>query len=485
MVGALRRSTSPRSPAPALVYWQASQNGYQLVLAPEGVPQVSVNWYALLAPVLGWIGAGLLAYRLADLRARPRPRDRWPAPLRPLAGELAPTVAATMGRQRRLLARAVALVALTAAFAASTAVFNATYQQQAEVDARLTNGADVTVTESPGARVGPHGRPRGSRRCPGVAQRRAAAAPLRLRRRRPAGPLRRAARRRSAAAGKLQDAWFAGGTAGGLMSALAARPDGVLVSRGDRPRLPAAPRRPAQPAPAGRPHQAASDRAVPLRRRRQGVPDRAEGLVLRRQRSLRRRARPAATRSARSSSRPTARARATVARPRPRASSAPSAQVTDIVDQRQVVGSNLTAVELSGLTRVELGFALVLAVAATGLALGARLPRAPPHVRDRRARSARAARQLGGFVWGESLFVTGAGLLLGAGDRRAGCRSCWSRCSPASSTRRPTCCRSPGATSATLSAAVIACRRGRRSPDAALAAPPGHRRAARPVSRHR
>ena len=48
------------------MYWQASRNGYQLVLAPEGVPQVSVNWYALLAPVLGWIGAGLLIYRLAN-----------------------------------------------------------------------------------------------------------------------------------------------------------------------------------------------------------------------------------------------------------------------------------------------------------------------------------------------------------------------------------------------------------------------------------
>lgn len=60
--------------------------------------------------------------------------------LRPLAGELSPTVAATMGRQRRLLAGAVTLVALTAAFAAPTAVFNSTYQQQAEVDARLSNG---------------------------------------------------------------------------------------------------------------------------------------------------------------------------------------------------------------------------------------------------------------------------------------------------------------------------------------------------------
>ena len=59
------------------MYWQASRGGYQLVLAPEGVPQVSVNWYALLAPVLAWIGAGLLAYRLADLflpRARARSR---------------------------------------------------------------------------------------------------------------------------------------------------------------------------------------------------------------------------------------------------------------------------------------------------------------------------------------------------------------------------------------------------------------------------
>src|SRR5204863_294994 len=137
-----------------LVYWQASRNGYKLVLAPEGVPQVSVNWYSLLAPVLGWVGIGLLAYRLADLLLRRR-RRRLTGSLRPVAGELAPTVAATMGRQRRLLAKAVALVALTAAFAASTAVFDSTYQQQANVDARLTNGADVSVIESPGARVGP------------------------------------------------------------------------------------------------------------------------------------------------------------------------------------------------------------------------------------------------------------------------------------------------------------------------------------------
>src|SRR6185312_5918084 len=98
------------------VYWQASRSGYQLVLAPEGVPQVSVNWYALLAPVLAWVGAGLLTLRLADL-ALARGRSPLARALRPLAGELSPTVVATLGRQRRLLARTVALIALTGAFA--------------------------------------------------------------------------------------------------------------------------------------------------------------------------------------------------------------------------------------------------------------------------------------------------------------------------------------------------------------------------------
>jgi putative ABC transport system permease protein len=90
-----------------------------------------------------------------------------------------------------------------------------------------------------------------------------------------------------------------------------------------------------------------------------------------------------------------------------------SAQVTDITSQRKVIGSNLTAVELSGLTKVELGFALVLAVAASGLALGLGF-------RERRRTFAIAnalgarSRQLGGFVWAESAFVTLAGLLFGA-----------------------------------------------------------------------
>src|SRR6202011_4766739 len=73
----------------------------------------------------------------------------------PVAGGLAHTVSASLGRQRRRLARPVALVALTVAFAASTAVFNSTYHRQGGVDARLSNGADVAVTYPPASPAPP------------------------------------------------------------------------------------------------------------------------------------------------------------------------------------------------------------------------------------------------------------------------------------------------------------------------------------------
>ena len=64
-------------------------------------------------------------------------------------------------------------------------------------------------------------------------------------------------------------------------------------------------------------------------------------------------------------------------------------QAQRVAVARAVAGSNLTAVELSGLTKVELGFALVLAAAATWVRARARLPGAPADVRDRE----RAGRQ--------------------------------------------------------------------------------------------
>jgi len=391
----------------ALVFWQASRNGYDLVLVPEGVPQVSVNWYALLAPVLAWVGLGLLAHRIADL-VLVRGRTPLARLLRPLAGELAPTVAATMGRQRRLLAKAVTLVALSGAFAGSTAVFNSTYQQQAEADARLSNGADVTVTESPGVQVGPQGAARLTN-VAGVQT----VEPLQHRFAYVGADLQDlyGVRPRSiGAAGKLQDGWFQGGSAKQLMGDLARRPDGILVSAetvkdfqlatGDLLRL-----------------RLQDGRSKELRT----VPFHYIGVA---------KEFPTAPKDSFFVANQSYVSKATgseavgsflvqtdgtdpgVVAQRLRSELGTSAEVTDIVHQRTVIGSNLTAVELSGLTRVELGFALALVIAASGLTLGLGLQERRRTFAIASALGART-QQLGAFVWGEAVFVTAGGLVLG------------------------------------------------------------------------
>jgi putative ABC transport system permease protein len=392
----------------AFVFWQASQNGYQLVLVPEGVPQVSVNWYALLAPLLGWIGIGLLTYRLADVVLRRR-RKLLARALRPVAGRLSSTVAASMGRERRLLGRALALVALSAAFAASTAIFNDTYKQQAEVDARLTNGADVTVTQSPGATVGPEGIAQ-IKSVPGVGS----IEPLQHRFAYVGADLQDLYGVRPQTIGKagaLQNGWFRGGTVPELMQRLQQRPDGLLVSEetvkdfqlnpGDLIRLRLQNGRTKQftlvPF-----HYVGIAKEFPTAPRdsffianhdyiAKQTGSNAIGTFLVQTNGT---------------------SPATVAH-RLQAKLGPTAQVTDIQNSRKVIGSNLTAVELSGLTRVELAFALILAIAATGLTLAVSF-----HERRRTFAIASAlgarSRQLGGFIWSESLFVTGGGLAVGA-----------------------------------------------------------------------
>ena len=391
----------------ALVYWQASKDGYNLVLAPEGVPQISVNWYALAAPVLGWIGAGLLTYRIADL-VLVRGRSPLAALLRPIGGQLAPTVAATMGRQRRLLAGAVTLVALTVAFAASTAVFNSTYQQQAEADALLSNGADVSVVQSPGSTVGPQGAT-ALAKVPGVKS----VEPLQHRFAYVGADLQDlyGVRPQSIlAAGKLQNGWFQGGTAQQLMASLAQRPDNILLSAetvhdfqlspGDtvRLRLQDGQTKQLKTIPF---HYVGVAKEFPTAPRDSFLVANADYVA----------------RTTGSGAVGTFLVQtdgtnpATVARSI-RTQVGTSAAVTDIVTQRKVIGSNLTAVELGGLTKVELGFALILAVAASGLALGLGFSERRRTFAIASALGAKS-RQLGAFVWGESAFVTAGGLLLG------------------------------------------------------------------------
>ena len=209
------------------IFQVTGQPGYTLVLAPDGVAKLSVSYWAFAGPALLWVGIGLFTLRIVDLvLGRGRRLTGWL--LRPLTGWLSTTVAAMLARQRGTIGRSVAVIALAGVFAVSTATFNSTYQHQAQVHARLTNGADVTVTEPAGATVGPAFTQRLAT-VPGVQH----VEPLQHRFAYVGRDLQDLYGVNPATvtqATLLQDAYFQGGTAAQLMGRLAARPDGILVS---------------------------------------------------------------------------------------------------------------------------------------------------------------------------------------------------------------------------------------------------------------
>ncbi len=390
-----------------LVFWLTSRNGYTLVVAPEGTPSISVNYWALAGPAFLWLGAGLFAWRIAYfMLGTTHSAARWLA--RPFSGRLAATVGATMRRQRRLLASALALVALTTAFAASTAVFNATYEAQAAVDARLTNGADVTVTEPPSSSVGPNAAGQIAT-VAGVK----AVEPLQHRFAYVGADLQDLYGVRTSTivdATKLQDAYFQGGTARDLMRRLGAQPDGVLLSAetvkdfqlqpGDTVRL--------------RIRDVRSSRLVEVPFRYVGIAN--EFPTAPRDSFLVANADYVANRTGNDAvgaflvDTGTSSPSSVAARLRARFGT--GAVVTDINSTRRIVGSSLTAVDLSGLTRVELGFAIVLAAASTGLVLALGFAERRRTFAIATALGAKP-RQLGGFVWSEASFVVAGGLLAG------------------------------------------------------------------------
>ena len=130
-----------------IIFWQTAATGYQIVLAPEGVPSVSVHYEAFIGPLALWIGGILLALRLWE-DGLAKGRRVLAGLVSPISQKLSGVVAASLGRQRKLVARGMVLVAMALSFAVSTAIFNTTYNAQSRVDAELTNGAAVTVTGS-------------------------------------------------------------------------------------------------------------------------------------------------------------------------------------------------------------------------------------------------------------------------------------------------------------------------------------------------
>jgi putative ABC transport system permease protein len=91
----------------------------------------------------------------------------------------------------------------------------------------------------------------------------------------------------------------------------------------------------------------------------------------------------------------------------------PSAVVTDLAHTRATIGSSLTAVDLTGLRTIELGFGVVLAAAAGALVLALGLVERRRTFAIAAALGARA-RDLRAFVTTEAAVLTVGGLLGGA-----------------------------------------------------------------------
>ena len=389
----------------AFAFALTARSGYKVVLAPEGVPTTQVNFAALAGPALAWPGLALLVWRLTSL-ATGRRTGRF---ARRQSGTAPELEAAALRRRRRTIARGAAGLAVAFGLAASTAIFTATYQTQSRVDVALTVGSDVAVVEPPGATVGPNAG-RALLGAPGVR----AVEPLQHRFAYVGPDLQDIYGVRAssfASVAPLQDAFVPGGTVAGALAAMDKTPDGVLLSAetlhdyqlhtGDliRIRLQTGADKVYRPVSF---HVLGQVAEWPTAPKDSFIVANADYLA-------KTTGSNAVGTFLISSHTPTATADALRSR-----LSGTGAQVQDIVSSRAQVTSatGLAATDLAGLSRLELGFGVVLALACSALALLGGI------VERRRALVLLAAlgataRQRGRFLSSEARAVVVSGLLGG------------------------------------------------------------------------
>jgi len=390
-----------------LVYWRTAAAGYQIVLAPEGVAATSVSYGSFLAPLALWIGVALLVTRLFR-HGLAGGRAFVSRMFKPLAGALSPIVAASVSRQARLITRGVVLVTLAFSFAVSTAVFNTTYNVQSRVDAALTNGSDVTVT---GTTAYPAGQLLDSiSKVPGVLAARAM-----IHRYAYVGndlqDIYGVNALNIGDAADLSNAFFTSNDARGTMEALAARPDGVLLSQetvndfqlklGDLVNLRLQNSKDHQ-------YHPVPFHFIGVVREFSTAPK--DSFILANEGYVASQTGEAAREIVliRGNIPPAQLAKSI----EPIVAALPGARVTDLGSVLKSISSSLTAVDLHGLTWIELSFAILLIAGASGLVLGLGL------IERRRDFALLAAmgakgRQLGSFLWTEGLIILVAGMVLG------------------------------------------------------------------------
>ncbi len=208
----------------AVSFALTARSGYQVVLAPEGIPQTQVNYAALAGPALAWPGLALLVWRVTSW-VTGRRTGRW---ARGGTGGAPELEAASLRQRRRVIARGAAGLAVALGLAVSTAIFTSTYDAQSRLDVALTVGSDVAVVEPPGSTVGPQAAARLAK-APGVR----AVEPLQHRFGYVGPDLQDLYGVRAgsfARVAPLQDAFVPGSTIGKALASLRSTPDGVLLS---------------------------------------------------------------------------------------------------------------------------------------------------------------------------------------------------------------------------------------------------------------
>jgi putative ABC transport system permease protein len=129
--------------AAALVWFITVLSGGFKPTAAEG-QSVSLSFYTLLAPLLGWLGATLLAVRLLLLVGARLSRTRRSG----FGGLTAGTLRRSVERRSLSLASGIIAVALAVAFGSSLLLLVATYDAEKQADARFVTGSDLRVTPS-------------------------------------------------------------------------------------------------------------------------------------------------------------------------------------------------------------------------------------------------------------------------------------------------------------------------------------------------
>jgi putative ABC transport system permease protein len=389
-----------------LIYWLTARTGFSAVVNPDSNPSLSLSIYMFFGPALLWIGATLLLVRL-------RGRFLAWAAARAAAGRprrLGDFLLASAGRRGTAINRGLIVVGLLLAFGVNLGIFAATYDQQAKVDAQLTLGADVTATAPPGV-TARRDLARRIARVPGVKATTALDHSYAY-----VGPdlqdtygIDPSSFTRATT---VRDSYFLGGGAGRMLSRLRSTPDGILVSRetitdyslrtGDLLKLRVLDRA------SGR-FRVVPFHVVGIVQEFPSAPK--DSFMVTNLRYL-----EAADHAggpnvvfAKTGGDPAAVAGRVAA-----ATKSDGTIVKDIREQTAQTVSSITTIDLTGISRIEEAFAIVLAAGAMALFVALAIA-------ERRHELATMAalgvplREVGAFVWSEAALVLGAGVVLAAG----------------------------------------------------------------------